>query len=271
MRYHTRFPEAPQTFPSGSDLRKRWTKKWNNERIESYDDSSKLKVKKLTRSNYSEWRWQIGYVFTYKGYHERFNKEWTATNRNTPEYMKRNAYGMSTLYASVSSELHSFLTKHDHFYDAVQALTKVCGETSLITLAEKVYTLLNLTYNPAASLRLHVVTFLSHHNVIKSASVISDTAIDISYSFITIILLRSLKQDSSLSSLVQNLYDVKPFYLERISSHLLMEDSRRGAPNSDALMNIGTTNKHPKPFNQRHDNFYRNGKYFDRSKKPHQN
>ncbi|MBW0562172.1 hypothetical protein O181_101887 [Austropuccinia psidii MF-1] len=153
-----------------------------------------MKIKVLTGNNWMQWFEQLTFLFTYKGYDMLFDEEWVKTNKLNSDHKIKNAFAISTLYNTVHEDLQPLLYDQRDFGQAIQALRMASGQTSVISLCDIANTdgLVNITEGEAAGF-----------------------------------LLRSLKQDISLSSLVQNLYDIKPFAIKKFIKRLIAEHGQQ--------------------------------------------
>ncbi|MBW0480619.1 hypothetical protein O181_020334 [Austropuccinia psidii MF-1] len=70
----------------------------------------------------------------------------------------------------------------------------------------------------------------------------TDGLVDITEGAAAGFLLRSIKQDSSLRSLVQNLYDIKTFTIKRAIKQLLAEHGRQTSGDGDIILNVNNSN-----------------------------
>jgi hypothetical protein len=126
----------------------------------SDDGHVKSKLIKLNRGNWSIWRSQIHTIICTKGYEDLMDSKWTNANKETKEYCKMCAWGVNKLYNTVDEDLHPIIIENkNNLFDALNALSKACGENSVVMLCNKVYHLINLTYEPGTSLAQHLSTF----------------------------------------------------------------------------------------------------------------
>ncbi|MBW0527323.1 hypothetical protein O181_067038 [Austropuccinia psidii MF-1] len=86
---------------------------------------SKQFIIKLNQQNWIWWCQQLKYAFLYKGYNNLFNAEWTKDNKSSPEFIKANAFGMSTLLSTVSEELQPVLPQKQCFLESLKALSEL--------------------------------------------------------------------------------------------------------------------------------------------------
>ncbi|MBW0591833.1 hypothetical protein O181_131548, partial [Austropuccinia psidii MF-1] len=200
------------------------------------DVVARQSIIKLTCQNWIWWRQQLKYVFVYKGYNDLFNAEWTKSNKSSPEFIKANAFGMSTLLSTVSDELQPVLLQKDYFLESLEALAEACGQNSIITLCQKLYDLVNLTYDPNTSLASHAYKFVDLYRTFQNCAAGNTFQMDIGEGAVAAMLLMRIGQDSSLTGLVQTLYYATPFNLEQITNRLLVEDSRRSKKTTDSTL-----------------------------------
>ncbi|MBW0539805.1 hypothetical protein O181_079520 [Austropuccinia psidii MF-1] len=184
-------------------------------------------IVKLTRQNWIWWRQKLKYAFVYKGYNNLFDAEWTKSNKSSPEFIKANAFGMSTLLSTISDKLQPVLLQKDYFLKSLEALAEACGQNSIITLFQKLFDLVNLTYDPNTSLASHAYKFVNLYQTFQNCAAGNTFQMDIGEGAVATILLISIGKDSSLTGLIQTLYYTTPFNLEKITNQLLIEDSQR--------------------------------------------
>ncbi|MBW0518840.1 hypothetical protein O181_058555 [Austropuccinia psidii MF-1] len=207
---------------------------------------SKQSIVKLNRQNWIWWRQQLKYAFLYKGYNNLFNAEWTKTNKSTPKFIKANSFGMSTLLSIVSEELQPVLLQKEYFLESLEALSEACGQNSMVTLCQRLFNLVNLTYDPNTSLANHAYKFTDLFRSFQNCAVRNTFQMDIGEGAAAAILLMSIRQDSSLTGLVQTLYYATPFNLEQITSRLLIKDSRRTKKIPDSTLYLSQSKlSHP--------------------------
>ncbi|MBW0509218.1 hypothetical protein O181_048933 [Austropuccinia psidii MF-1] len=200
------------------------------------DVVSRQPIVKLTRQNWIWWCQQLRYAFLYKGYNNLFNAEWTKSNKSSPEFIKANAFGMYTLLSTVSDKLQPVLLQKDYFLESLEALAKSCGQNSIITLCQKLFDLVNLTYDPNTSLANHAYKFIDLYQNFQNCAAGNTFQMHIGEGAVAAILLMSIGKDSSLTELVETLYYTTPFSLEQITNQLLFEDSRRSKKHVDSTL-----------------------------------
>jgi hypothetical protein len=150
------------------------------------------------------------------------------TNKDTPGYRQMSAWAMTKLYGSVKEELHPVLTAyHGNIYGAFTALLTACGKKSVIRLCDKLFTLINSVYAPGSSLADHVTTFRKHYSALEVSIESNPNIMSISTGLAAALLLCGLNQDKSLTSLVQTLYDMKPFTFDKVYNRLLIEATQQ--------------------------------------------
>ncbi|MBW0576349.1 hypothetical protein O181_116064 [Austropuccinia psidii MF-1] len=211
-------------------------------------------IVKLTHQNWIWWRQQLKYAFVYKGYNNLFDAEWTKANKSSPEFVKANAFGMSTLLSTVSDELQPVLLQKDYFLETLEALAEACGQNSIITLCQKLFDLVNLTYDPNTSLANHAYKFVDLYRTLQNCAAGNTFQMDIGEGAVAAILLMSIGQDSSLTGLVQTLYYATPFNLEQITNRLLVEDSRRSKKTIDSTLYLNQSKQLYRPPHLNHSN-----------------
>ncbi|MBW0469873.1 hypothetical protein O181_009588 [Austropuccinia psidii MF-1] len=210
---------------------------------------SKKSIVKLNQQNWIWWRQQLKYAFLYKGYNNLFNAEWTKTNKCTPKFIKANAFGMSTLLSTISEELQPVLLQKEYFLKSLKALSKACGKNSMVTLCQRLFELVNLTYDSNTSLTNHTYKFTDLYWSFQNCAVGNTFQMDNGEGAAAAILLMSIGQDSSLTGLVQTLYYATTFNLEQITNRLLIKDSRRTKKITDSTLSY-SSGATPTCFNQ---------------------
>ncbi|MBW0469743.1 hypothetical protein O181_009458 [Austropuccinia psidii MF-1] len=193
----------------------------------------------IVKLNCQNWIWchqQLKYAFVYKGYNNLFDTKWTKSNKSSPELIKANAFGMSTLLSTVSDKLQPVPLQKEYFPESLEALAKACGQNSIITLCQKLFDLVNLTYDPNTSLANHAYKFVNLYQAFQNCAAGNTFQMDIGEVAIAAILLMSIGQDSSLIGLEKTLYYATPFNLEQITNRLLVEDSQRSKKPIDSTL-----------------------------------
>ncbi|MBW0572382.1 hypothetical protein O181_112097 [Austropuccinia psidii MF-1] len=192
------------------------------------EGSSRMKIKVLTGKNWMQWFEQLTFLFTYKGYDMLFDEEWVKTNKLTSDYKIKNSFAMSTLYRTVHEDLQPLLYDQTDFGQAIQSLRMASGQTSVISLCDSLFEM-DLTFDPSSSLQAHVLRFQKKYTTFKCLVANTNGLVNITEGAAAGFLLRNLKQDSSLSSLVQNLYDIEPFTIKKVIKRLLAEHGKTTA------------------------------------------
>ncbi|MBW0587778.1 hypothetical protein O181_127493 [Austropuccinia psidii MF-1] len=203
--------------------------------------SSRMKIKVLTRNNWMQWFEQLTLLFMYKGYEMLFDEEWVKKNKLNSDYKIKNAFAMSTLYNTVHEDLQPLLYDQKDFGQAIQSLRMASGKTSVISLCDSLFEM-DLTFNPLSSLQAHVLRFQKKYTTFKCLVANTNGLVNITEEAAAGFLLRSLKQDSSLSSLIQNLYDIKPFTIKRVIKRLLAEHGWRTSGDGNVNLNVNNSN-----------------------------
>lgn len=109
----------------------------------------------------------------------------------------------------------------------MENLANACGEKSIIRLCNKLFSLLNCSYVPGASLAEHLISFRKDYTALKTSIVSNPGFMTVSTGLAAALLLRSLHQDNSLNSLVQSLYEIKLLTFEKVYDRLLIEETRK--------------------------------------------
>lgn len=98
------------------------------------------------------------------------------------------------------------------------------------------FRLIHLSYEPGTLLRDHVAQFKNLYVDLVETIDGHPTELrflEVSQGMAAILFLKSLRHDSSLSSLVQSSYDLTPFTLDAVSNRIMLEDSRRESHDSE--------------------------------------
>ncbi|PLW32187.1 hypothetical protein PCASD_21681 [Puccinia coronata f. sp. avenae] len=204
----------------------------------SDDDRGRVRstFEKLNRHNWATWRNRFQDIVTTKGYERLMNPEWVKVNKDTAEYRQMSAWTMTKLYGAVKEELHPVLTAyHGDIYGAFTALSTACGEKSVIRLCDKLFTLINSTYNPGSSLADHVTTFRRHYSALEISIKSNPNVMSISTGLAAAFLLQSLNQDDSMTSLVQTLYNMKPLTFNKVYDRLLIEATQQTSVKTECV------------------------------------
>ncbi|KNZ48380.1 hypothetical protein VP01_5709g1, partial [Puccinia sorghi] len=189
---------------------------------------TKSRFEKLSRHNWAVWKARFMNVIVAKGYKNLMDLEWVKANKKTPEYRKMSAWTMNKLYKLVKEELHPvIMSSEQDIYNAMENLANACGEKSIIRLCNKLFSLLNCSYVPGASLAEHLISFRKNYTALKTSIVSNPGFMTVSTGLAAALLLRSLHQDDSLNSLVQSLYNIKPLTFEKMYDRLLIEETRK--------------------------------------------
>ncbi|MBW0570991.1 hypothetical protein O181_110706 [Austropuccinia psidii MF-1] len=161
---------------------------------------------------------------------------------------------MSILLSTVSDKLQPVLLQKDYFLKSLEALAKACGQNSIITLCQKLFDLVNLTYDPNTSLENHAYKFVDLYQTFQNCAAGNTFQMYIGEGAAAAILLMRIGQDSSLTGLVQTLCYATPFNLEQIANQLLVEDSRRSKKHVDSTIYLNQSKKLYWPPHLNHSN-----------------
>ncbi|OAV86312.1 hypothetical protein PTTG_05342 [Puccinia triticina 1-1 BBBD Race 1] len=153
---------------------------------------------------------------------------WVKANKKTPEFCKMAAGCMIKLTACVKGKLQPIVAANKgDVYGAMEALANACGEKSIIQLCNKLFALINCIYHPGSLLSQHLMTFWKLYTSLEMTIQSIPDFITISSGLAAALLLQSLSQDENLVSLVQSLYNKKPFTFEKVYDWLLIKDTRK--------------------------------------------
>ncbi|OAV93602.1 hypothetical protein PTTG_27275 [Puccinia triticina 1-1 BBBD Race 1] len=140
------------------------------------------------------------------------------------KFRKKTSNTYTLLELCVSADLYPVVQAVNNFSDAMKDLAAACGEGSLIKLGDKLYALIHLNYVPGTSITDHISKFQTIYTSLKSAQV-SHPKTQIDTTMAGIFVLKSFQFDNSLTSLIQNLFDVDPFTFEKLAIHMGAEHS----------------------------------------------
>ncbi|MBW0529514.1 hypothetical protein O181_069229 [Austropuccinia psidii MF-1] len=219
--------------------------------IKSYDDSSsKMRVKMLNGQNWMQWFEQLTFLFTYKGYNDLFNEERMSSNKMLPGYKVKNAFAMSTLYSTVHEDLQPLFYDKKDFVEAIRTLSEACGQTSVILLCDSLFEM-DTTYDPDTLVKAHVLRFQKNYTTFKCLVANTTKLVNITEGAAAGFLLRNLKHDDSLTSLVQNLYNIEPFNIQTVVKSFLSEHMRSNSENNDTVLNVSNLKNQKSKFQQK--------------------
>ncbi|MBW0474381.1 hypothetical protein O181_014096 [Austropuccinia psidii MF-1] len=142
-----------------------------------------------------------------------------------------------------------FYDKKD-FLEAIRTLSEACGQTSVISLWNSLFEM-DTTYDPGTSLKAHVLQFQKKYTTFKCLVANTTKLVNITEGAAAGFLLRSLKHDDSLTSLVQNLYDIEPLNIQTLVKILLSEHMRRNSGNNDTVLNVSNSKNQKSKFQQK--------------------
>lgn len=71
------------------------------------DYSTKLKLVKLNRHNWHDWKPRFEHLLIGKGHEEILDRKWIESHQGTETYRKKNSYAISLLYKVVERDLQS--------------------------------------------------------------------------------------------------------------------------------------------------------------------
>ena len=201
----------------------------------SDDGRSQSRFEKLTRHNWAPWRTCFKNIVTAKGYKNLMNVTWFTANKNTPKSRKMLAWAMNKLYAAVSRDLHPIIASNTDIYAAFKALSTACGEKSVLTLWNKLFNLINLSYNPKTLMAAHLFEFRWHYTSLTSTIANNPDFMTMSMGLEAALLLWSSNHDESMIPLIQSLYDLNPLTFEKVYDWLLIKDSRQASKQNETL------------------------------------
>lgn len=87
------------------------------------DYSTKVKLVKLNRHNWHDWKSRFEHLLIGKGHEEILDKQWIEGHKGTKTYRKKNSYAISLLYEVVERDLQSEIkSSRNDFSLAYQSL-----------------------------------------------------------------------------------------------------------------------------------------------------
>ncbi|MBW0483797.1 hypothetical protein O181_023512 [Austropuccinia psidii MF-1] len=98
---------------------------------------------------------------------------------------------MSTLLSTVSEELQPVLLQKEYFLESLKALSEACGQNCMVTLCQRLFDLVNLTYDPNTSLANHAYKFTDLFRSFQNCAVGNTFQMDIGEGAAATILLMS--------------------------------------------------------------------------------
>lgn len=203
------------------------------------EKSYRSKFEKLNRHNWATWKPRFENIITAKGYEDLMKQDWVAANKKKPEYRQMTAWAMNKLYATVRSEFHPILASHEYdLYGAFEALAGACGEKSIIRLCDKLYTMINTTYQPGSSLGEHLTMFRKNYTALTSSIAANPGFMTVSTGMAAAILLRSFHLEESLTPLIQSLYDLKPLTFDKVFDRISIEETRQSSQASETVFHL---------------------------------
>ncbi|PLW30746.1 hypothetical protein PCANC_27795, partial [Puccinia coronata f. sp. avenae] len=213
---------------------------------DSSDDgrSTRSKLEKLSQHNWSTWKPRFKNIITAKGYKKLMNKEWVDANKGTAKFRQMSAWAMNKLYTVAKSEFHPILATHvGNIYGAFKSLSTACGETSVLTLCDKLFNLINMSYNPETSMAQHLSEFRHNYTALKTTMAANPGFMTISTGLAAALLLRSFNQEESMTPLIQSLYNLNPLTFEKVYDCLLIEDTRKASKDNETAFHTNQQKK----------------------------
>ncbi|MBW0468008.1 hypothetical protein O181_007723 [Austropuccinia psidii MF-1] len=129
---------------------------------------------------------------------------------------------MSTLHNTVHEDLQPLFYDEKYFVEAIRTLRKECGQTLVILLCDSLVEM-DTIYDPGTSINAHVLKFQKKYTTFKCLVSNTTKLLNITEGAAAGFLLRNLKHDDSLTSLVQNLYYIEPLNIQKFIKRLLSE------------------------------------------------
>ncbi|OAV94236.1 hypothetical protein PTTG_27077 [Puccinia triticina 1-1 BBBD Race 1] len=202
---------------------------------------SKICIKKINRKNFAAWSYHLEQYINGQGNNELFSKSYHK-KPHVKKYKKKNLAAISLLLSTVCKELHPEIRTHSNFFDAWNALARACGKDSIVVICEKLFKLLSLEYDPSSSLQAHISAFKNLNTKLLVLTASNKELMEISSGLLAVFFLQNINQEEKLSSLVQTLYDVKPFGLQTVTDRIGIEQICWGG-DKESVMTAGSKGK----------------------------
>ncbi|MBW0593118.1 hypothetical protein O181_132833 [Austropuccinia psidii MF-1] len=196
---------------------------------EFLDDEVHLKTKiiKLDQSNWVQWSCQMGTYLT-AGQYDNLLMPPSETQKQNAKFKQKNSSAFSLLWGCISTELEGVLLDiRTSFYDAWEALGRICGKNSIVVICETFVELISLKYEPETSLQAHNHRIQNIFAPYNSITVDKELGMTISPVMAPAMFIRSLNSDRELTGLIQTFYDISPFTLLSVVNRAAIEHSRR--------------------------------------------
>ncbi|MBW0471653.1 hypothetical protein O181_011368 [Austropuccinia psidii MF-1] len=185
---------------------------------ESSDNDVHLKTKmiKLDQSNWVQWSCQMENYLTVRQYDDLLMPP-SETQKQNAKFKQKNSSSLSLLWGCVRTELEGdLLDNRTSFYDAWEALGKICGKNSIVVIFEMFFELMSLKYESETSLESHLHRFQKLFACYNSITVNKELGMKISPVMAAAMFIRSHNSYRELTGLIQTLYNISPFTLSSI-------------------------------------------------------
>ncbi|OAV85334.1 hypothetical protein PTTG_30604, partial [Puccinia triticina 1-1 BBBD Race 1] len=118
--------------------------------------SDKIRITKLCRDNFPEWKKLFKHLVIGCGNEEVFDANWCEEHKKEKKFRKKTLNAYTLLELCVSADLYPVVQAADTFSKAMEDLAEACGESSLIKLGDKLYALIQLKFIPGTSIATHI-------------------------------------------------------------------------------------------------------------------
>ena len=179
------------------------TMETQEEDLSSSDDGiGRIKIDKLNRNNWHEWKNKIENLLISKGQDDLLDEDWTLNNKDSKKFRKINSVAVNMLYQSVNKELKSSINKNNKsFIHDFNALPIQCCQKSMVVICENLFKSLSIIYQHGTSLVDHLTNFQNNYLALKISLETYTNFMHVSTAMAGAFLLRSLHLDESLNVL----------------------------------------------------------------------
>ncbi|MBW0534762.1 hypothetical protein O181_074477 [Austropuccinia psidii MF-1] len=158
------------------------------------------------------------------------------TQKQNAKFKQKNSSALSLLWGCVSSELEGVLLDNiTSFYDAWEALGRICGKNYIVVIWETFFELMSLKYKPETSLQTHIHSFQKIFARYNSITIDKELGMSISPIMAAAMFVQSLNNKRELTGLIQTLYDISLFTLSSVVNRVAIEHSQRQQSSQQTL------------------------------------
>ncbi|MBW0479732.1 hypothetical protein O181_019447 [Austropuccinia psidii MF-1] len=119
----------------------------------------KIKLIKLDQSNWVQWSCQMENYLAARQYDDLHMPPSETKNKNE-KFKQKNSSDLSLLCGCVSTAPKGvLLDNRTSFYEAWEALGRICGKNSIVVICETFFELMSLKHEPETSLKTHIHSF----------------------------------------------------------------------------------------------------------------